>query len=312
MNPTKNDILSGLIATTNTIYDILTNGDEKEIQDLKDAAAIKQELTFSINWKINGYPIIKVGEKFAASSMATNVSKNLSLELRPPFPSFLVDLPKDILFFKTTENETFSADYLGVSTEPSQNSQTLLWTVRMMSAMSFSRGKDIGMVNCQIDKYISDPINYVKTDIFTYGQPDKTLTKQQTENNKPFELASRLIASAVCAMTNAAMVEKVNKKVHEDYKKNPKKATSSKDPSPRVFKIIAPVKVDITKEIREYQLTGCKGKQVTVRTIVCGHWHRQAHGPKASLRRWQWVQPYSRGPEDAPLAIRPHILVDKP
>jgi hypothetical protein len=36
---------------------------------------------------------------------------------------------------------------------------------------------------------------------------------------------------------------------------------------------------------------------------VCGAWKRVVYGPKGSLRRLQWIQPYRTfGPEEKPLA----------
>lgn len=43
------------------------------------------------------------------------------------------------------------------------------------------------------------------------------------------------------------------------------------------------------------------------RWMVRGHWHTVAHGPKRSLRRLQWYDPYVKGPEDKPLDVRPTI-----
>jgi len=40
------------------------------------------------------------------------------------------------------------------------------------------------------------------------------------------------------------------------------------------------------------------------RWIVRGHWHTVAHGPRKTLRRLQWYDPYIKGPEDKPLDER--------
>ena len=43
------------------------------------------------------------------------------------------------------------------------------------------------------------------------------------------------------------------------------------------------------------------------RWMVRGHWHTVAHGPRKSLRRVQWYDPYVKGPEDKPLDVRDTI-----
>lgn len=48
---------------------------------------------------------------------------------------------------------------------------------------------------------------------------------------------------------------------------------------------------DAPQGVRDYQ----------VRWIVSGHWRDQAHGPQWSLRRRQYIAPYLKGPDDAPV-----------
>lgn len=43
------------------------------------------------------------------------------------------------------------------------------------------------------------------------------------------------------------------------------------------------------------------GRDYHVRWIVKGHWRDQAHGPQWSLRRRQYIAPYLKGPDDAPV-----------
>lgn len=43
------------------------------------------------------------------------------------------------------------------------------------------------------------------------------------------------------------------------------------------------------------------GRKLTVRHLVRGHWTHQPYGPNRALRRLQWIAPYTRGPEGAPL-----------
>lgn len=45
-----------------------------------------------------------------------------------------------------------------------------------------------------------------------------------------------------------------------------------------------------------------------VRTLVEGHWRNQAHGPRHSLRKLIFIDPFWRGPEDAPESIPTHVL----
>lgn len=48
-------------------------------------------------------------------------------------------------------------------------------------------------------------------------------------------------------------------------------------------------------------------REHTHRWIVQGHWRNQPHGPGRTLRRLQWIAPYTKGPADGEL-ITPHVV----
>jgi len=50
------------------------------------------------------------------------------------------------------------------------------------------------------------------------------------------------------------------------------------------------------------------GQKHEVRVKVSGHWRNQAHGPKRSERKLIWIQPFWRGPTDAPIKLAPRVL----
>ena len=43
------------------------------------------------------------------------------------------------------------------------------------------------------------------------------------------------------------------------------------------------------------------------RFIVDGHWRNQAWGPNHSLRRHQWINAYTKGPDDKPLVVKDKV-----
>jgi hypothetical protein len=50
------------------------------------------------------------------------------------------------------------------------------------------------------------------------------------------------------------------------------------------------------------------GKKLVLRVRVAGHWTNQAHGPRHSLRKRIWIQPYWKGPEDGFLKPQTRVL----
>lgn len=51
------------------------------------------------------------------------------------------------------------------------------------------------------------------------------------------------------------------------------------------------------------------GREYRHRWIVRGHWRQQPHGPARSLRRLTYVEPFIKGPPDAPLLASERVMV---
>ena len=76
------------------------------------------------------------------------------------------------------------------------------------------------------------------------------------------------------------------------------------DPKHRVAFIGRPVRVDMRPHIQSY-IHGTKRSAPSLQVMVRGHYKRQVVGVLGSGRKVIWVQPYWRGPEDAPILVRP-------
>lgn len=69
---------------------------------------------------------------------------------------------------------------------------------------------------------------------------------------------------------------------------------------------------DVLVDCRDWVDAKLRGERargpVGVQTFVEGYWRNQPCGPKQSLRRLVQVEPHWRGPADAPIAVRSHVL----
>jgi len=90
-----------------------------------------------------------------------------------------------------------------------------------------------------------------------------------------------------------------------------KKRRDGGPPKGWVFKLTRPVRVDVREYVR---LASERGERaaLTVQRLVRGHWKNQPHGHERSERRFIHIEPYWRGPEDAPIAVSPHIIKPPP
>jgi opacity protein-like surface antigen len=86
-----------------------------------------------------------------------------------------------------------------------------------------------------------------------------------------------------------------------------KRKRASDQPTIRRYVLRRDVKVNLVQQVRDF-VSGRVATSPTVQSLIRGHWKRQAHGPGGTERKWIHVEPYSRGPEDAPIAVRSHVL----
>jgi hypothetical protein len=80
-------------------------------------------------------------------------------------------------------------------------------------------------------------------------------------------------------------------------------------PEHRNIQFGAPITVDVRGALSDYIRFG-SGKHAppSVQSLVRGHYKRQPIGPGQSGRKVIWIEPYWRGPEDAPILSRPHVV----
>jgi hypothetical protein len=80
-------------------------------------------------------------------------------------------------------------------------------------------------------------------------------------------------------------------------------------PAHRVVLVGRPIDVDCRKAVQAY-IDGSADQHAppSVQTLVRGHYKRQVIGVARSGRKVIWVEPYWRGPEDAPILARPYKI----
>ena len=78
------------------------------------------------------------------------------------------------------------------------------------------------------------------------------------------------------------------------------------EPNVWAFKLMRDVRVDCRDAVTEYVREGRRSP--VVRSLVRGHFKRQPCGPRGEQRRWIHVEPYWRGQEDGPIAVRSHVV----
>ena len=257
-------------------------------------------------WYHYGCQSLDIDEKYAASLCATKVAPSELDYVKLPWPCFVVRVPKFL-------------QHIQINGEPLR--LILANHIRYTGLVSVTGQQNIEGASADLDRYQLHLFTANKYRILPcqslsqWSEPDPTSSYDEIRlievphnerDRRVLEVIGRLVLGAIISMNEP--------KNYRRYGTLP----SGKNPSlgsPRhgtanqvvLHKIGRPVKVDAREAISAY-VSGSTGRVTNVRTLVAGHWKWQAHGPKSALRRWQHVECYWRGDEDAPMVVRPHVL----
>lgn len=242
---------------------------------------------FAALWAKSGLPSVSIpDQEFVASLATTGMNKEFSDMLRAPWRAFRIAIPGGLLSISTDEGD-----------EP----------VRRIAVMSTT--DDGWTIACEGPSRIIH-ITGESTD----GLCEDIDVRELNVCNDPgigindhdgrcLRMAARIVLAACVSMDSRYG----NGPCREAPKKGRKRIVAGGSPIVR-YVITRPVvlKSDMREAVREYISNG--GKSPTVRVPVRGHWKMQPCGPGGAERKFIHIEPYWRGPEDAPIAVRPHIL----
>jgi hypothetical protein len=276
-------------------------------------------------WVEAGLPVVEVSHSLAASMLVTNVSKSVLEDVELPFPIFEIVLPHR-MFWTEVDGELYDLGFLHAgkilgpfwegAKRPENIVQTLsyclvaqaepcsLWTVK-------KRFYELG----DIDGECSDAgalYTSTKSEAASREVAERFAMPVVDIDGRTVEALGRLLANVVLLMTNAADPAHVKRvgKSHQRWRPLPAgRNRVCPIPTTRIFRLVTPVRHDFRGLVSEYLKTGTGGGLKSVQSIVAGHWKMQVHGPQRSARKRIFVEPYWRGPEDAPIALRPHKLL---
>ncbi len=253
-------------------------------------------------WVHCGLPTITMGHRYAAALLSTTATIEAVREARSPFPSFMIELPDQLLF----------------TDDPDKPSERLTLRRILVQRIDTKRGEAWGWV-----AYTDG-----KVSLYRHGQfseellpPEEVNGDQMGDPYDPFQfevtdrdsrviyLIGRLIVNTCLAMSDPTSIRPIGNahKQWAKYSTGPKR--SSPEPVVRVFQLGKPIKLDCREAVREY--VAGERRKLSVQVLVRGHFKTQHYGPKNVSIKVIWREPFWRGPEDAPIPVRAHVLDSK-
>ncbi len=241
-------------------------------------------------WAHYGFPMVQLAShRYTAALMATSIPR--SIEIKAPWPAFLIELPTDMLDTEFEGALHPLTHVLVLVNKLATGEEVWSFTATGPSGVNLWRWR------LPLEVLREDP----KNDRIRYGAFDLELTKK---DDRTIALLTKLVLNVCIAMTDPDNVKPVGKHRKTAYE-GPRRF--SKEPELRTYKVGKPITLDVRPAIQGY-LLGTLRTSPTVQFLVRGHWRDQACGPGWSKHKTIWIEPYWKGPEDAPINVRAHVI----
>lgn len=248
----------------------------------------KQICNLGYLWMTSGYPQITMTHKLAESLMGTIIPSDGGWEVDLPWPCFAIKVPDHLV----SDEEGFIVVYR----EPHYAAPQGLPDDAVFSFWESCVSKEGRFTRSVVFPSLADYLTLEKMGE-DYDQFDQRYNPQTLDQmDKESLLFGRLIFGAC--------VEIDSEKPERGGGGGPSKRHGP--PKAWNFKLGREVRSDVRSWVKAYMAGG--GQSPTVQRLIRGHRKMQAHGPGLTLRKRLWIEPYFRGPEDAPIAVSSHHL----
>jgi hypothetical protein len=241
--------------------------------DIHEIDASTQEVLWgaSMNWRLGGFPRVVVGHKHAALLMCTSVPLDVVQIVPLPWLAFLIDVPAGLV----------EVPDRGAGEPPGRVDHVLVWRSGTDGATCIGLNGVFGAVETAFE-----------------------LTRVLLPESKA-DRAAKALARYVLGVC----IEM------DQHRPSPPRAVTGPVPIKRdargepvttTFALRRDVTIDCRDAVRDY----CRGTgtKLAMRSVVRGHWKYQPHGAGRADRKFIHIEPYWRGPDDAPIALRSHVL----
>jgi hypothetical protein len=259
----------------------------KAIPETGEGLALATQAAFLGRWAMSGYPTITLTHKTAAALMATTVSPEIANEMvHAPWPAFVVRLPTPLLYCGPDEPGTLigamqSGEGWAYWME-CESERTAPMLGLAMSARDIACEGDVMIVQTKDDENQNGPVS------------DFVARNERLYRTLILGLCLQLSDPQLRASCDRGTATRKPPRV----KGRPQDTL----PTYRSFDLRLAVKVDVLEAVRGYIHHG--GGHPKVQSLVRGFFRKQPHGVKSSLRKTIWIEPYWRGPVDAPVSAR--------
>jgi hypothetical protein len=246
--------------------DDLAKERDRIMQEFEDEAA--EPLAFGQMWADGAYPKLVTSHKYAAALMCTTTRKEDVEDVPVPWKAFLVVVPDGLL-----------GDF----------DRLRVWfkdATAVITVCSASRNI--------VPLHLSLPV----ADIFAADGDD--------HDDRVAEIDARIACAARRLVAGLLLAMQHTNNFRNTLHPAKERGTGrTGEPTHRVVFVGRPITVDCRRGLASY-IHGGRHAPPSVQVLVRGHYKRQVIGVARTGRKVIWIEPYWRGPEEAPILTHPY------
>jgi hypothetical protein len=265
------------------------------------------------NWADSGFPVLTMGHRYAAALLCTNASKEVIDSAKPPWPGYLIEVPDGLISMAhpSTGEALDICRILVCKCHSPRVADGWLWAYHAMTLNGFTLFR-YGVTSAELlppnidDMELSGGRTRRDPDFSPFAQYDLV-----GRDERACALIGRLIVNSALAMSSPTRPEAPPKRVRHRIN-SPFSGRHEPEPTCRTYVLgkNIEIKADLRDAVRAY-VDGKQHRAPSVQTLVAGHYKMQPYGPRNALRKLIWREPFWRGPEDGPIAVRDHVLSEE-
>lgn len=268
------------------------------------------EYHFAHRWAICGFPQVVVDDKLFATFAAMGISSDFDLDVGSPWDAFVLRIPDQ---FKALRDwigdggESFPVSHVSVvrAMPDEGDCDGRFWSYR---ATIFPEGDVLGGDVTRFFNNVGDLFANVRNPsglmLTEDDEGNAVATKAFSDDSKPLDLYWAILGGVLLELMSPGQQQRIRSRGSENLFR-----VKRGQPKSYTFALSRDVKVDCRDIVRRV-LLGEQGASTIpkVQSLIRGHWKRQPFGVGSQDRKIIHIEPYWRGPEDAPIAVRSHVL----
>jgi hypothetical protein len=250
---------------------------------------------FAAAWSVHAFQKMVTDHKYAAALMCSDTAKEVLEDLEIQWKAFMICVPNGLLRFEDIEGHQIEYTRILVHIASDNSARIIIYDTSWINSwVKVISHRDESLADVLFDEPSS-----------ITGSEDAILTSVGYEL-RAMKLAKRLVTGMIFALQNTDNFKQSNREPN----KVKGKGRQYDEPTHRTVIVGAPIKVDCRPAVQQYlsRQKSLKHGPASVQVLVRGHQKRQVCGVGRKGRKVILVEPYWRGPDDAPILTRPKKL----